>query len=110
MQLIGDGAGMHSFTHADDAASAAVAGLDAAPGTYNVVDDEPVRARDWLPAFARSLGGPEPPRLSADEALERLGWTAVHRMTEQRGASNARARECLNGWAPEHPSWLATLA
>jgi hypothetical protein len=30
-------------------------------------------------------------------------------MTEQRGASNAHARECLDGWAPEHPSWLAEL-
>src|SRR4051794_18299058 len=110
MPLIGDGAGMHSFTHVDDAASAAVAAVEAPPGTYNVVDDQPVRARDWLPAFARSLSGREPPRLPADEALERSGWIAVHRMTEQRGASNAHARECLGGWEPEHPSWLATLA
>jgi nucleoside-diphosphate-sugar epimerase len=110
MPLIGDGDGMLSFTHVDDAASAAVAALEAPAGVYNVVDDEPVRARDWLPAFARALGAPAPPRLPADGALERLGWTAVHRMTEQRGASNAHARECLNGWAPEHPSLLATLA
>jgi nucleoside-diphosphate-sugar epimerase len=110
MPLIGDGAAMHSFTHVDDAAAAALAALDAPPGTYNVVDDDPIRARDWLPLFARSLGGPEPPRLSAEDGLERSGWTAVHRMTEQRGASNARARERLDGWAPEHPSWRATLA
>jgi nucleoside-diphosphate-sugar epimerase len=109
MPLIGDGGGMYSFTHVDDAASAAAAALDATPGTYNVVDDDPVRARDWLPLFARSLGGPAPPRLPADEALERINWTAVHRMTEQRGASNARAHECLSGWAPDHPSWMATL-
>jgi 2-alkyl-3-oxoalkanoate reductase len=110
MPVIGDGAGMHSFTHVDDAAAAAVAALHAVPGTYNVVDDEPVRARDWLPPFARSLGGPQPPRVSIDEGLERSGWTAVHRMTEQRGASNAHARECLSEWEPEHPSWRATLA
>jgi nucleoside-diphosphate-sugar epimerase len=109
LPLIGDGAGMQSFTHADDAAAAAVAALEAPPGTYNVVDDDPVRARDWLPLYARSLGGPEPPQVSVDDGLERAGWTAVHRMTEQRGASNARARECLGGWRPTHASWRAEL-
>jgi 2-alkyl-3-oxoalkanoate reductase len=109
MPLIGDGAGMQSFTHVDDAATAAVAALEVTPAVYNVVEDDPVRARDWLPLFARSLGGPEPPRLSAAEGLERSGWTAVHRMTEQRGASNAHARECLGGWEPEHPSWREEL-
>jgi 2-alkyl-3-oxoalkanoate reductase len=110
MPLIGDGDGMQSFTHVDDAAAAAVAAVEAPAGTYNVVDDDPVRAREWLPLFARSLGGPEPPRLSAADGLERSGWTAVHRMTEQRGASNAHARECLDGWKPAHPSWRAALA
>jgi nucleoside-diphosphate-sugar epimerase len=93
--LIGEGEGMYSFTHVDDAAAAAIGALDAPPGIYNVVDDEPVRARDWLPLYAGSLGAPEPPRLSVPEALERAGWTAVHRMTEQRGASNARGRSEL---------------
>jgi nucleoside-diphosphate-sugar epimerase len=106
MPLIGDGDGMQSFTHVDDAASAAVAAVDGPPGIYNVVDDEPLRARDWLPLYARSLGGPEPARISVDEGLERAGWMAVHRMTAQRGASNARARERL-AWEPEPPSWRA---
>jgi nucleoside-diphosphate-sugar epimerase len=109
MPLIGEGDGMQSFTHVEDAGSAAVPALTAPPGVYNIVDDDPVRARDWLPAFARALGGPEPPRLSATDGLERSGWTAVHRMTEQRGASNAHARECLGGWTPAHPSWRAEL-
>jgi 2-alkyl-3-oxoalkanoate reductase len=107
--VIGSGDAMLSFTHVDDAAAAAVAALDAKPGRYNVVDDEPVRARDWLPLFARSLGAPEPERISAEEGLERSGWLAVHRMTEQRGASNASARECLD-WAPTHASWREELA
>ena len=55
--VIGSGDAMLSFTHVDDAAAAAMAALDAKPGRYNVVDDEPVRAREWLPLFARSLGG-----------------------------------------------------
>ena len=108
MPLIGEGDAMQSFTHVGDAGSAAVAALIAPPGVYNVVDDDPVRAREWLPLFARSLGAPEPPRLSAAEGLERAGWTAVHRMTEQRGASNAKARDRME-WEPSHPSWRADL-
>src|SRR5215212_2825669 len=106
--LIGDGRGLASFTHVDDAARAAVAALDAPPGIYNVVDDDPVEMSEWLPLYARSLGAPEPPRISVDEGLARGDWVAVHRMTEQRGASNARAKERL-GWKPEHPSWRAEL-
>jgi nucleoside-diphosphate-sugar epimerase len=109
VQQIGDGEARLSFVHVDDAASAAVAALDATPGTYNVVDDEPLRAGDWLRLYAASLGGPEPERISPQEGLERAGWLAVHRMTEQRGASNASAHECLD-WAPSHASWRAELA
>jgi nucleoside-diphosphate-sugar epimerase len=108
MPLVGDGAAMLSFTHVDDAAAAAVSALEAPPGIYNAVDDEPVRARDWLPLYARSLGGPTPPRLSVPEGMRRAGWTTVHRMTEQRGASNERARTVV-GWRPGHPSWAAEL-
>jgi 2-alkyl-3-oxoalkanoate reductase len=106
--LIGDGRGRCSFLHVEDAARAAVAALDGPPGIYNVVDDDPVEMRDWLPLYAASLGGPAPPRIEAGEGLERLGWTEWHRMTEQRGASNARARDRL-GWEPLHPSWRRDL-
>ena len=109
LPLIGDGAAMQSFTHVEDAARAAIAALEAPPGTYNVVDDEPIRARDWLPLFAHSLGGPQPPRMSVREGMMRAGWTAVHRATEQRGALNAKARAQLGGWQPAHPSWAAQL-
>jgi nucleoside-diphosphate-sugar epimerase len=108
MPLVGDGEGMSSFLHVDDAASAAVAAIDGPPGTYNVVDDEPAPAREWLPAYAEALGGPEPERISVDEAVERAGWLSAHRMTEQRGASNTRAHERL-GWRPEHPTWRGEL-
>ena len=106
--LIGEGRGIGSFVHVEDAARAAVAALDAPPGIYNIVDDDPVEMRDWLPLYARSLGGAEPPRLSSEEGLAQAGWTHWHRMTEQRGASNALARERL-GWEPSHPSWRAEL-
>jgi len=51
----------------------------------------------------------EPRSISVEEGLEQAGWTAVHRMTEQRGASNARARERL-GWRPAHASWREGFA
>src|SRR3954452_18950420 len=106
--LVGDGRGRASFVHVEDAPRAAVAALDAPPGIYNVVDDDPVEMREWLPLYARAVGAPEPRRISVEEGLARGDWTAVHRMTEQRGASNSRAREKL-GWAPTHPSWRRAL-
>ena len=106
--LIGDARGRLSFVHVDDAARAAVAAIDAPPGVYNVVDDDPVEMGEWLPLYARSLGAPEPERVSTEDGLERAGYIEWHRQTEQRGASNARAREEL-GWRPAHRSWRAEL-
>jgi nucleoside-diphosphate-sugar epimerase len=107
--LVGDGQGRASFTHVDDAAAAAIAAIDGPPGIYNIVDDDPVEMGEWLPLYAKAVGGPEPQRLSVDDALERLSWVEVHRMTEQRGASNAKAKAEL-GWEPLHPSWRKELA
>jgi nucleoside-diphosphate-sugar epimerase len=107
--LVGDGRGRASFVHVEDAARAAVAALDGPPGVYNVVDDDPVEMGEWLPLYARAVGGPEPERISVEEGLERLGWTEVHRMTEQRAASNARAKERL-AWEPRYPTWRGELA
>jgi nucleoside-diphosphate-sugar epimerase len=107
--LVGDGHGRASFTHVDDAAAAAVAAIDGPPGIYNIVDDDPVEMGEWLPLYAKAIGGPEPERLSVDEALERLSWVEVHRMTEQRAASNAKAKAEL-GWEPLHPTWRGGLA
>ena len=108
LPLVGEGRGVFSFVHVDDAAAAAVAALGAPPGIYNVVDDDPIEARDWLSLYARALDAPEPERIDEDAALERLGWIQVHRMTEQRGASNARARERF-GWRPRHATWRREL-
>jgi nucleoside-diphosphate-sugar epimerase len=107
--LVGDGTGLASFVHVDDAAAAAVAALDGPPGIYNIVDDDPVPMGEWLPAYARAVGGPEPERIGLEEGLERVSWVQVHRMTEQRAASNARAKERL-GWEPRHPTWRGELA
>jgi nucleoside-diphosphate-sugar epimerase len=103
--LIGDGGGVWSFIHLDDAAAATVAALErGAPGIYNVVDDDPAPVRDWLPALAQAVGGPPPRRIPAGLARLLAGKAAVVLMTEIRGASNAKARREL-GWAPRWASW-----
>jgi len=108
--IVGKGASVFSFTHADDAASAIVAALGSdAAGAANIVDDTPVPIREWLPAFAAMLSAPPPRHLPA--AVVRLvagGWGAAF-MTELRGASNARAKATL-GWSPRFPSWIEGFA
>jgi nucleoside-diphosphate-sugar epimerase len=103
--VIGSGEGRWSFIHADDAAAATVAALErGTPGIYNVVDDEPARAGDWLPVYAEALGAKRPLRLPAWIGRLAGGTVTVMGMTEQRGASNAKAKLEL-GWQPRYPSW-----
>ncbi|HVY96291.1 MAG TPA: NAD(P)-dependent oxidoreductase, partial [Solirubrobacterales bacterium] len=62
--VVGAGSGVFSFVHVDDAAAATAAALECgAPGAYNVVDDEPARVAEWLPALARELGAKPPMRV-----------------------------------------------
>jgi 2-alkyl-3-oxoalkanoate reductase len=53
--LVGDGDGISSWIHLDDAAAATVVALDHdGPAIYNIVDDEPAPVREWLPVFAQA--------------------------------------------------------
>jgi nucleoside-diphosphate-sugar epimerase len=103
--VVGDGGGVWSFIHIEDAAEATVAAVEhGRRGVYNVVDDDPVRVGEWLPAVARAMGA-KPPR-HVPRWLGRLlaGEAAAVMMTEVRGASNAKAKRELD-WQPAHPSW-----
>jgi nucleoside-diphosphate-sugar epimerase len=61
MPIIGDGSGVTSFIHLDDAAAAAVLALDHdGPAIYNITDDEPA-ASEWIPV-PESQAGPRPER------------------------------------------------
>jgi 2-alkyl-3-oxoalkanoate reductase len=103
--IVGDGAGVTSFIHLDDAAAATVLALEHdGAGAYNVVDDEPAPVREWLPALARVLGAKPPRRVPRWLARLIAGEAAVMIGTESRGASNAKARREL-GWTPRYPSW-----
>jgi nucleoside-diphosphate-sugar epimerase len=108
--IVGDGGGVFSFVHAEDAASATVMALDhGGPGIYNVCDDEPALLRDWLPVYAQALGA-KPPR-RAPRWLARLvaGQIAASSATEMRGATNEKAKREL-GWTPRYPSWRQGFA
>ena len=67
--VIGNGAGIVSSTHVDDAAAGTVAALERGRrGVYNIVDDDPAPTRDFIPAIAEALGAPT---AAADPGLAR---------------------------------------
>jgi nucleoside-diphosphate-sugar epimerase len=108
--VVGDGAGVWSFIHIEDAAEATAAALaHGRRGIYNVVDDEPAAVADWLPAVASGLGAKPPRRVPRWLGRLLAGEAATVMMTEVRGASNAKAKRELN-WQPRHPSWRQALA
>ena len=105
LPLVGDGAGVWSFCHVDDAASAtAIAVERGAPGVYNIVDDDPAPVSEWLPELARIIGAKPPRHVPAWVARPLIGEHGVSLMTRIRGSSNAKARREL-GWEPRYPSW-----
>jgi nucleoside-diphosphate-sugar epimerase len=107
--IIGEGQGVYSFVHIDDAAGATAAALECPPGAYNIVDGNPSPQHLWLAAFARAAGAPEPPRLSEEEALRASGPDEVYYATSLRGASNEKARREL-GFRPRPLDWLQSTS
>jgi nucleoside-diphosphate-sugar epimerase len=108
--IVGNGAGVWSWIHLDDAATATVLALEHdGPAVYNIVDDEPAPNSEWLPELARILGAKPPQRFP--RLLGRLfaGEAPVVMATESRGASNAKAKREL-GWTLRYPSWRQGFA
>jgi nucleoside-diphosphate-sugar epimerase len=103
--IIGDGGGVWPWVHIEDAAVATADVLTAPPGVYNVVDDDPSPVAVWLPAFARFVGAPPPPRITEEQARASDGEDAVYYGTKLRGASNQKAKKTL-GFAPRRLEWL----
>ena len=103
--VVGDGGGVWSFVHLDDAAAATVLAVErGARGVYNIVDDEPAPVREWLPALAAAIGAKPPRRVPRWLAHLASGESGVALMTEIRGASNRKAKEEL-GWTLRYPTW-----
>ncbi|MEU4821937.1 NAD(P)-dependent oxidoreductase [Actinomadura sp. NPDC023710] len=103
--LVGRGTGYSSWVHLDDAASATVLAVEQkARGVYNIVDDDPAPASEWLPYLAECAGAKRPRRVPVWLARLLAGDQAVVMMTEGRGFSSAKAKREL-GWEPRYPSW-----
>jgi nucleoside-diphosphate-sugar epimerase len=104
MPIVGKGMGCFPFIHVEDAASATVAAIERGqPGVYNVVDDEPAPAREYIPYLADLVGAKKPWRVP--------GWVARLAAGRMAGfasglqpVSNAKAKQDL-GWHPRYASW-----
>ena len=108
--IIGDGEGVTSWIHLDDAAAATVAALEhPGAGIYNIVDDEPAPAREWLPVLADALAAKPPRHVPVWLVRLLMGEDAVMGATQSRGASNAKAKREL-GWTLRYPSWRQGFA
>jgi nucleoside-diphosphate-sugar epimerase len=108
--IVGDGAGVWSHVHIEDAAAAtAIAVERGQPGIYNIVDDEPAPVREWLPVLASALDAKPPRHVPRWLARIAAGEAATLMMTEGRGASNAKAKRELS-WQPHYASWRQGFA
>jgi nucleoside-diphosphate-sugar epimerase len=108
--IIGEGGGVHSHVHIEDAAAAtAVAVERGQPGIYNVVDDDPAPVREWLPVLAGALEAKPPRRVPRWLGRLLAGEAATVMMTEVRGASNEKAKREF-GWQLRYPSWRQGFA
>ncbi len=108
--IVGDGGGVWSHVHIDDAAAATVAAVDhGQPGIYNIVDDEPAPVREWLPVLASALDAKPPRRIPRWLGRLAAGEAATLMMTEARGASNTKAKRDLD-WQPRYASWRLGFA
>ena len=105
--IVGKGAGVWSWVHIEDVATATAAAAEKGnPGIYLIADDRPLAVREWLPAYARWLNAPPPPQLSVEETLHKSGADAIYYGTQMRGVSNAKAKRELN-FQPRPLAWLA---
>lgn len=103
--IVGDGAGILSQIHVEDAAAATVLALEHdGPAIYNIVDNDPAPLREWLPELAKIVGAKPPAHYPAFLARLFAGEALVVLATESRGASNAKAKRELD-WTLKYPSW-----
>ncbi len=104
--IVGNGEGVWSWVHIEDAAIATVAVVEQGnPGIYLITDDQPESVRVWLSAYARWLNAPPPPQVSVEDALRTSGADAVYYGTQMRGVSNAKAKRELN-FQPRPLEWM----
>jgi len=104
LPIPGDGGGLFGLVHIDDAAAATVAALDGPVGVFNVVDDVPAPASEWMPFVAQLLGAKPPHRVPESIGRVGAGKFLTYLMCDQPAVSNRRARTEL-AWSPQFPDW-----
>jgi nucleoside-diphosphate-sugar epimerase len=105
LPIFGEGTGVWSFLHIDDAAQAAMLAMERGnSGLYNIVDDEPAEVSDWLPDLARALGAKPPRHLPAWLGRLVIGDAGLSMMNSVRGSVNTKAKRLLR-WQPLYPNW-----
>jgi nucleoside-diphosphate-sugar epimerase len=105
LPIIGDGAGIWSFIHYDDAAAATVKAVESdVTGVFQIADDDPAQAAVWLPEFARILGAKAPRHIPTWLGRLVVGDVGVAAFTEVRGVDNTLAKQTF-GWQPGYASW-----
>jgi nucleoside-diphosphate-sugar epimerase len=103
--VLGAGSQFVSSIHVDDAAAAAVVALDVPSGVYNVVDDEPLRFREYVEAVAGTV-----PRMRLPGWLVRaIMGEGSHVTLVSRRVSN-RLFRATGSWKPRVPSARHGLA
>jgi nucleoside-diphosphate-sugar epimerase len=98
--LPGDPSAFLSSLWQHDAATAVVASLSVPAGTYNIVEDDPMRRGDWTRSLAAAAGIPVPKPIPA--WMTALGGSMLRLMARSERISNRKFREA-SGWAPKYP-------
>jgi nucleoside-diphosphate-sugar epimerase len=105
LPIIGDGTGVWSFIHYDDAAAATVKAIESdVTGVFQIADDDPAQAAVWLPELARILGAKPPRHIPAWLGRLAVGDAGVAAFTEIRGVDNTLAKKTFD-WQPGYASW-----
>ncbi|MBD2527760.1 NAD(P)-dependent oxidoreductase [Nostoc sp. FACHB-133] len=108
--IVGNGEGVWSWLHIEDAAIATVSAAERGnPGIYLIADNQPLKVREWLPVYARWLNAAPPPQVSVEDAIQIGGADAIYYGTQMRGVLNAKARRELN-FQPRSLEWLVKSA
>ena len=105
LPIPGEGGGLFGLVHIEDAAAATLASLEGPTGVFNVVDDVPAPASEWMTLVAQLLGAKPPHRVP--EALARVGPREVRGLPDvrsARGRQRAGAPRARSG-RPAYPDW-----
>lgn len=102
--IVGDGAGVWSLVHINDAASASIAALNGPTGVFNLADDDPQAVRVWLPVLCESMGAKPPRKVPVFLAKLLAGPRTASMMVSNSGMSSEAFKQSFD-WAPQWSSW-----